>query len=265
MALKFHTPIDNIQKPKAILFDLDNTLYPYQINHDRAINAVSSKAYNLLGLSAADFTKQYSIARTAVKQCLGPVAASHSRLLYFDKMLENLKLKSQPMIALDLEATYWRNFLIAAELYEDVANLLTDLKSCGMPTAIVTDLTTQIQLRKILHFKLEDYFDFITTSEEVGADKPNPDMFLLTAQKLNVEPSSVWMIGDHLTNDILGAQRALSCTTFHCAKANKTSDSTTPDVSFEHFKDLQSIFSHALNVATQDSKHKVKNERSSNV
>ena len=71
-----------------------------------------------------------------------------------------LWLRSQVLLALDLEQTYWRTFLANAVLFENAKDLLDDLR-LGIPTAIVTDLTAQIQFRKVIYFGLDKYFDFI--------------------------------------------------------------------------------------------------------
>jgi putative hydrolase of the HAD superfamily len=60
-----------------------------------------------------------------------------------------------------------------------VKELLDDLRRLGIPTAIVTDLTAQIQFRKVVYFGLDHYFDYIITSEEAGHDKPHQAPFKL--------------------------------------------------------------------------------------
>jgi len=42
----------------------------------------------------------------------------------------------------------------------------------------VTDLTSHIQLGKLTCFGLEDTFDAVVTSEEVGKDKPDKNILL---------------------------------------------------------------------------------------
>jgi len=37
-------------------------------------------------------------------------------------------------------------------------------------------------------FGLEEYFDVVTSAEEVSLNKPSPQIFLLTAEKLGLEP-----------------------------------------------------------------------------
>jgi len=76
-------------------------------------------------------------------------------------------------LALDLEQTYWREFLVNTRLFPGVREFLQQLKSIGIKTANITDLTAQIQFRKMVYFGLDEYFDYVVTSEEAGCDKPN--------------------------------------------------------------------------------------------
>ena len=159
--------------PDAILFDTDNTLYPYAPAHAAAQRAVREKVVNTFSIKPDDFDKAFNDARQQVKTRLKHSAASHSRLLYMQRMLEIMGLGSQVLLALDFEQTYWRTFLSNAILFDEVKELLDDLRLLAIPTAIVTDLTAQIQFRKVVYFGLDHYFDYIVTSEEAGFDKPH--------------------------------------------------------------------------------------------
>jgi FMN phosphatase YigB (HAD superfamily) len=150
--------------PSAILFDTDNTLYPYDPAHHEAMKAVKDKVTRTFSIGGDAFDKAFSDARAQIKARLKHTASSHSRLLYFQRMLEIIGLGSQVMLALDFEQTYWRTFLSNAVLFDEVKELLDDLRLLGIPTAIVTDLTAQIQFRKVVYFGLDHYFDYIVTS-----------------------------------------------------------------------------------------------------
>ena len=193
--------------PKAVLFDTDNTLYDYYPANKAAECAAEKKAIKLLGISDMTFKKYYAIARSEVKKTLGQTASSHSRLLYFKTMLELLGTRAELQIALDLEHTFWREFLNNAALFDGVFEVLQKLRELKIPIGIVTDLTANIQLRKLAYFGLQDTFDAIVTSEEAGADKPDQRNFKLMAKKLYLDNLySTWMIGDNAYADIKGAK-----------------------------------------------------------
>lgn len=204
----------NLKKPHAILFDTDNTLYEYGPANISAEEAVCKKAKNLLGIDRKKFYKYFNLAKNEVKSNLPNTASSHSRLLYFQRMIELLGYKAELLLALDFEQTFWRNFLINAPLFSGVRETLLYFKEKNIPIAVVTDLTAHIQLRKLTFFGLENTFDAVVTSEEVGIDKPDLKNFALVLKKLNLSSNSYfWMIGDNPKADIFGANK-LGATTF---------------------------------------------------
>jgi len=204
MTLTFHRPEAFQHTPDAVLFDTDNTLYSYDPAHQAAMRAVRIKAARLFGIEQVKFDEAFETARKTVKGRLRDTASSHSRLLYFQQMLEIIGLGSQVLLALDLEQTYWRTFLSNAQLFEGIKDFLDDLRIASVPTAIVTDLTAQIQFRKIVYFGLDHYFDYIVTSEEAGCDKPHEAQFQLALEKMRPKGDRIWMIGDSPVNDIRG-------------------------------------------------------------
>ena len=64
----------------------------------------------------------------------------------------------------------------------------------NIPICCVTDLTSQIQFRKIVKLKLEDKINFIVTSEEAGIEKPNKKIFDLALEKINLKYDEAIMI-----------------------------------------------------------------------
>jgi putative hydrolase of the HAD superfamily len=227
--------------PQAILFDTDNTLYPYEMAHVAAQKAVRHKAVKTLAIEPEDFDRVFGQARDEIKNRLGQTASSHSRLLYFQRMLEMLGLGTQVLLALDFEQTYWRVFLANAVLFDDVPELLDDIRLLGIPTAIVTDLTAQIQFRKIVYFGLDSFFSHVVTSEEAGFDKPHPSPFRIALDKLRAPGEQTWMIGDNPDNDIRGAREQIGAITLQklhdgngCGRAE-----SQPDAAFEDFADLR--------------------------
>lgn len=199
--------------PDAVLFDTDNTLYPYDPAHAAAQEAVKEKVMNTFSISAKDFHTTFDEARRQIKTRLGHTASSHSRLLYLQRMLEIMGLGSQVLLALDFEQTYWRTFLANAALFDDVKEVLDDLRLLGIPTAIVTDLTAQIQFRKVVYFGLDNYFDYIVTSEEAGFDKPHEAPFQIALEKMQPKGDCIWMIGDNPINDIWGGKEKINAVT----------------------------------------------------
>ena len=229
-----------LNRPDAILFDTDNTLYDYGPANELAEKAVECKIQNLLGVNSNIFRATYQQSKREIKSQLGHTASSHSRLLYFQRMLELLGFKAQLLTALDLEQTFWRTFLANAPLFPGVIDLLEDLRFHNIPIAIVTDLTSHIQLRKLTYFHLEETFDAVVTSEEVGADKPDPKNFKLVLKKLGLTSEhKLWMVGDNPFTDIVGG-RSIGATTFQKVHSGVSigTGQFSPDYVFNDFRSL---------------------------
>ena len=54
---------------------------------------------------------------------------------------------------------------------------------------------------------LQDYFDAIIISEEVGIEKPDKRVFQVALDKLGVEAENTVMVGNRIDADIVGANR----------------------------------------------------------
>ncbi len=229
--------------PDAFLFDTDNTLYAYDPAHAAAQLAVRDKVTNAFSITTKQFDEAFAEARRQIKQRLKHTAASHSRLLYLQRMLEIMGLGSQVLLALDFEQTYWRTFLSNAILFDGVKDLLDDIRLLGIPTAIVTDLTAQIQFRKIVYLSLDNYFDYIVTSEEAGSDKPHEAPFKIALEKMQPKGERIWMIGDNPLNDIRGARERIKAVTLQKLHAGVEvgTGAEAPDATFSNFHDLRRL------------------------
>jgi len=225
------------------LFDTDNTLYPYDPAHDAAQTAVREKVTQTFSVTPDVFDSAFNEARAEVKKRLKNTASSHSRLLYLQRMLEIMGLGSQVLSALDFEQTYWRTFLSNAEIFEGVKELLDDIRLLGIPTAIVTDLTAQIQFRKVVYFGLDHYFDYIVTSEEAGFDKPHEAPFKIALEKMRPKGNCIWMIGDNPVNDIRGGREKINAVTLQKVHAGVEIGTgiNKPDATFTDFGELRLI------------------------
>lgn len=241
--MKIQQPERFTRLPDAFLFDTDNTLYPYDPAHAAAMHAVRAKVTQTFSISEAQFDKAFGEARKQVKTRLKHTASSHSRLLYLQRMLEIMGLGSQVLLALDFEQTYWRTFLSNAVLFDGVKELLDDIRLLGIPTAIVTDLTAQIQFRKVVYFGLDHYFDYIVTSEEAGHDKPHEAPFQIAIEKMRPKGDCIWMIGDNPVNDIQGGREKINAVTLQKVHAGVEVGSgvSAPDAVFSDFAELRTL------------------------
>lgn len=231
------------QRPSCVLFDFDNTLYAYEICNTAGMHAARTLAQRLLNISPADFDQCFGDARVELKARLGPTAASHNRLLYFQRTIERAGFTSQPAVTLQLEQAFWRAYMDAMILYPDALEFLHDLRIAGIPAVIVTDLTAQIQMRKLVLLGLDRVVDWIVTSEEAGADKPDATAFELALAKLGGVEGSVWCVGDGVESDLVGARQAVGAVTLQKVEGKPSRPgSGVVDAVFAEFADVRRLF-----------------------
>lgn len=188
---------------KLLLLDLDNTLYAYAPCHRSAIRE-AHRVYRqtVEKIPFGEFLKGYAGAQASVKARTRNQGASHSRLLYFQNLLETRTGKTRPEKALLLENSYWACFIKRIRLFPWVLPLVKSCVRQGIKTALVTDLTARIQMEKILRCKLTPWITFLVTSEEAGAEKPAPRIYALALKKAGASPKETVMIGDDPAKDV---------------------------------------------------------------
>lgn len=196
---------------KAVLFDLDNTLYAYEPCHKAALAAVYQAVSRDFSMTQKTFLTRYHEARAVVARRLPTQAAGHSRLLYFQYFFEQLEGKTCYAESLMASAIYWEVFFSKMKLRPGIKQALRDLKKKNIPCALVSDLTVELQMEKILNLKLENDFQYLVTSEEVGVDKPNVRPLKLALKKLGCRAAEVVLVGDSLERDEVVAERASVC------------------------------------------------------
>lgn len=232
--------------PRAVLLDLDDTLYPCDPCHASASDAVTREFEAISGIPPIEIAKRLQDAKITVKSRLEKTAASHSRLLYFKKTLELLGLGADFEAALRLEDLYWSTFLGKMIPFKGAVEFLQRLKQLGIPTVIVTDLTAQIQLRKVIRLGMSGLVDGVITSEEVGSEKPDPRPFNTALEVLRVDSKNTWMIGDNPEKDIAGANALPGMLSIQKVKnpGDSVNQETRTDLEFTEFSELLDLLEH---------------------
>lgn len=192
---------------KAVILDLDDTLYAYEPLDAEARARVRDYACEQLGITDERYEEAYLFGRSETKRQLGDVGASHNRMLYYQKTLEYLGVNPMPL-SLRMYEMYWGTFLGKMTLFEGAREFIDCLHGHKIKVMICTDLTAHIQHRKIEALGLAQDICCLVTSEEAGKEKPSPQIFGLCLKKLGLPPEEVCCIGDSLVKDVEGARAA---------------------------------------------------------
>lgn len=188
-------------RPAFLAMDLDDTMYGYESCHRVAQAAAEQAISEKYSLDDGTVRELMTQARLDTKSRMGSLASSHSRLLYFKLTLEKLGLANHLDFALQLEASYWGNFLRAMTRSAGLTELLELCRQEAIPVYVMTDLTTQVQIKKLSRLDVLDYISGLVSSEEVGSDKPAGDFFAYARENLGLPAGSGWVVGDDSVKD----------------------------------------------------------------
>ncbi|WWR15791.1 HAD family hydrolase [Lachnospiraceae bacterium JLR.KK008] len=192
---------------KTVVFDIDNTLYSYDKAHTAAFAKLTEYAERELGLSAEEFSGLHRETGAELKERMGEVAAVHNRTIRYQNMLERRGLPLHPHV-LEMSHIYWDTLIEKAEVSAGAPEAMRGLRQRGVRIGIGTDMTAFTQFRKLEKLGLLSDIDFMVSSEEVGAEKPDPVFFAQCVDKAGCGKEECLFVGDNLEKDVLGAEKA---------------------------------------------------------
>jgi putative hydrolase of the HAD superfamily len=90
-------------------------------------------------------------------------------------------------------------------VYPDVVPTLERWREMGIQLGLVSNFDSRVYV-VLKALKLADFFTSVTISTEVGAAKPQPDIFLKGLQKHDCPAQAAWHVGDSFTEDYQAAK-----------------------------------------------------------
>ncbi len=192
---------------RGVLLDLDDTLYDYPPCNDAGNRAAWELLVARTGRSAEAVQEAFVRGREETHREFHGTAEEHSRLRYITKCLVHLKhLDEGGALAHEAHELFWKHFMEAMRPRDGVMEFLKVLRARGVKIAIVSDLSTDIQVRKLAALGIQELIDILVTSEDAGREKPDPAPFLMALKRLSMTPEEVIMVGEDYAKDILGAE-----------------------------------------------------------
>ncbi len=217
---------------KAVIFDLDDTLYPeleYVFSGYRAVAA----------WSAARFKTSQETGHAELIDLFRQGKRHH----IFNQWLARYDLDSEEN-ALELLRVY-REHKPTIRLFPGVVCLLQELRS-QFRLGLVSDGYLNMQTLKLAALGVEPEFDAIVLSDSLGSDawKPSPRPFQAVLEQLRVLPAEAVYVGDNPTKDFVGARcagmRSIRC--LHLgglySEIEPASPEHAPDMSIFSLQDL---------------------------
>ena len=193
---------------KAVIFDVDGTLYDYDSAHAVGMEALDAYVGRKLNMDPASFRAAYKKTMKEVSNRMGlQAAAIHDRYLRFQIMAETEGFAYSPHV-LAMTDLYWNTLLDAMRPQPGIGQALERLRAGGYRLGVGTNMMVDYQLRKLERLGMLNMFDFIVTSEEALAEKPEPGFFRKCVEKAHAEPEECLFVGDDPVLDYGGAVRA---------------------------------------------------------
>jgi putative hydrolase of the HAD superfamily len=94
-------------------------------------------------------------------------------------------------------------------LYSDSRRCLENLQDDGLRLGVVSNSTSEAHIRAILHSTgILPFFERVVSSGTEGVEKPDPEIFHRTLDRMKLEPSEAFYVGNLAYIDAEAARRA---------------------------------------------------------
>ena len=197
---------------KTIFLDWDDTIGDWTGAEHNALRDIYEN-YNLKTLYPCfeDYLNAYKPYNLELWTLYGQGGISKERLHFqrFFKPIEGLPVADDKLQKLAQEMG--DEFLQLTNKYFSVlpgAEEVVRELAKKYPLTIISNGFKEVQYYKFAHSGLADCFAHTIISEEVGINKPQPEIFRIALERNGVTADQVVMIGDSYSSDIAGAKAA---------------------------------------------------------
>ena len=183
---------------KAVLFDLDGTLY----DRDVAVHELVAAQHAVFAAELPAVSREDFVAGVLAMDDhgYGDKAAGYERLV--------AGWQGAPGLAARLVAHFWMHYDEHCRLSQDTHATLQTLKAHGKRLGVITNGATDRQQRKLAALGLMNVFDAVLISEAEGVRKPSVEIFRRALALCGVGAREAAFVGDHPEVDVEGARNA---------------------------------------------------------
>jgi len=201
--------------PKAILFDLDDTILWFgdrqtvltQVAEEFADTVLPHSPPEIGTLLEAGFVRFWSDPDRYQRWRFD---LPEARFLIIDRVFESIR-DTSPALTTEFARQFARRFHFRREeearFFPGALEALDELNFRGVMLALLTNGSAIAQRSKIDKFDLASRFKHIQIEGEVGYGKPDPRAYQRALEALNVSPGDAWMVGDNLEWEVEAPQR----------------------------------------------------------
>ncbi len=196
---------------RAVLFDVDDTLYDHSYASRQAMLEVRRRAPDLATVPLEEMVRRGEEILREVHLDLvltGRTSAEEARTLRMSRLAEALGRPMGPERARELAKHRQEAYLRHERAVPGSVELLRELRSRGLHLGIVSNNRVAEQARKIRAVGLEPFLQSRTLAEEAGILKPDPSIFHLAVKRTGITREACVMVGDSWQDDVIGARAA---------------------------------------------------------
>jgi putative hydrolase of the HAD superfamily len=202
--------------PRAILFDLDDTILSAYRDADKAWRTVVEEHRALLEPLDPDAVTR-AILDHAREFWADPSRHRYWRLRLAQSRREvvrgafaKLALEARSLsdeVAVRVADRFTRLRDEQMYVFPGACETLDVLRQRGIALALLTNGSSEIQRAKLMRFDLLRRFDHIQIEGEHGFGKPEERAYLHAMQALSVTAAETWIVGDNLEWEVVAPQR----------------------------------------------------------
>jgi HAD superfamily hydrolase (TIGR01509 family) len=96
----------------------------------------------------------------------------------------------------ELKANYYPNFFEYLKINESLFNTYKALKAQGIKIALATTAAHKNLYNVLNYLNIADFFDLIVCGDDVNHGKPDPEVYIVAMNKLNVKPNETLIFED---------------------------------------------------------------------
>jgi len=191
---------------RAVLFDLDDTLFDHQYCARAALGIVRSMHDSFVRMEVSELEAAHSRILEAIhaEVMLGRIALDVARVERFRQLYQMAGIEADDELATRTAVAYRDGYINARRAVAGAAELLAAVRKRAK-VGIVSNNLLEEQRQKLRHCGLEGYCDALIVSEEFGFSKPDPKLFEIALSRLGCAADEAVMVGDSWAADVLGA------------------------------------------------------------
>jgi len=241
--------------PKAILFDLDDTILSFGGREALLLEVVKEFAGEISPHSATQLAAEIEARFLEFWAVPEQYATWRMRVLEARVLVVELLFTDRyPQLNLDLARKIAAQFHEKREsdpgrLFPGSVSTLEELRRKGVRLALVTNGHGDSQRAKIERFDLARHFDHVQIEGEHGFGKPDERAYRHAMSALGVEPHETWMVGDNLEWEVAAPQRLgiFSVWHDHLGKGLSAASGVMPDLIVRSISELLEKMSPSVN------------------